>query len=228
MITIKVKRKARGVPQLTIKQKVLNMVEEMKKQPGIFDGAEGGAGDDQDESKGFVIPAKAGIHCAAGLNAAEGGTGTVDPGLRRDDGSAVAGAPAQEGNHGDLEIRCSDSFAEVLANRNNPEFFAEKKKTMRDFADLEADMGSVKTWGPKVTLEEMVGKEVVIWGFRIAPSVKKEGTECLTMLLEITATSEKVVLFTGSTVLSKLCLRNDKTVPFKGKISKVKNYYAFE
>jgi hypothetical protein len=194
-ITI-IKRKSRGKPQITIKQRILEMAEKMAQQQDMFGDR---PTDEKEEIKSDCKP-------------------------EEKPQEETAAAPACE-----MTTRCSDSFAEMLANRNNSAFYDEQKKTMRDFADIDADCGgSVKTWGPKVTLEEIAGKPVFFWGFRISPSVKKEGTECLTMLLEIEATGEKVVLFTGSTVLSKLCLRYEARVPFRGRIIKVKNYYAFE
>ena len=187
-ITI-VKTKKCGTPQLTIKQRVIDMVEKMEQ---LAMNNELFMSDTQDGGDEIAARGEAALAMTK-----------------------------------DVEIRCSEMFEDALQNRNNPAYWEEQKKFMRDFSEIDAEAGSVKAWGPKITLEEIEGRDVYLWGFKLAPSVKKQGTECLTMLLEIIESGEKFVLFTGSTVLTKLCLRYEKTVPFKTQISKVKNYYVF-
>ena len=195
---IKRKRKKGGAPQITIKQKVAKLAEQMEQQ-SIFD--------------------------SYGQVAAET---IADPGPPHEERENHADdVPEGAGRDDEIVVKTSDKFAEMLANRNNDDFWEQQKQNIRDFSEIESDYGSVKQWGPKITLEEAAGKPVLFWGFKIAPSVKKQGTDCLTMLLELEDTRQKVVLFTGSTVLMKLCARHDKAVPFRTRISKIKNYYAF-
>jgi hypothetical protein len=134
---------------------------------------------------------------------------------------ATDDAPAES------RIMTSGLFSQLLSNKDNPGYYEEMKAKIRNFSDIEADSGSVKSWGQKITLEEVAGKPVIFWGFKIGPSVKKNGTSCLTLLLELEGGVRRV-LFTGSTVLSKLCGQYENKMPFMGKINKVKNYYVFE
>ena len=119
---------------------------------------------------------------------------------------------------------CSTSFDEILKNKNNPEFFDKLKEKAQVFSDFAED-NSLNSWGKKIKIDEIIGQEVMFFGYKIAPSIKKEGTECLTLLLEVGG--EKRLLFSGSGILIKLCNLYAARFPFRGTITKINNYYRF-
>jgi len=117
------------------------------------------------------------------------------------------------------------SFDEILKNRNNPEFFDRLKQKAQVFSDFAED-NSLNSWGKKIKIDEVVGKQVMFFGYKVTPSVKKEGTDCLTLLLEVAG--EKRVMFSGSSVLIKLCNLYIDRFPFRGSVVKTNNYYRFD
>lgn len=78
--------------------------------------------------------------------------------------------------------------------------------------------------GEKAKLDELLGLELVVTGFKIVQSKFKE-SRCLH--LEIELADVKHVIFTGSAVLMDQIEKYQKMIPFETKIIKNKRYYTF-
>ena len=79
--------------------------------------------------------------------------------------------------------------------------------------------------GKKIPLAEVLNREIVVKAYRIGPSKKNPGTNCLT--LEIEMEGEERVIFTGSTVLAQQAEKYKEHFPFVATIKKIDNFYTF-
>ena len=79
--------------------------------------------------------------------------------------------------------------------------------------------------GKKIPLAEVLNREIVVKAYRIGPSKKNPGTNCLT--LEIETGGEERVIFTGSTVLATQAEKYKDNMPFIATIKKIDNFYTF-
>jgi len=88
--------------------------------------------------------------------------------------------------------------------------------------------------GDKIPIEEIFNLPIVVLAWRIAPSTKKKGTNCLTLQFVRDGEEDKHVLFTGSDVLMDQ-LREIESVlderglqhKFKCRIVKIRDYFRF-
>lgn len=79
--------------------------------------------------------------------------------------------------------------------------------------------------GEKISLLELLNKEIEVLAYRISDSKQKSGTQCLT--LQIRYEDKLRVLFTGSSVLISQVLKYADELPFQAKIKKINNYFTF-
>lgn len=88
-----------------------------------------------------------------------------------------------------------------------------------EFAE-ERDFG-----GDKISVNDLLGKTIVVKGFRISDSTKRAGTKCLTISLELDGVSK--VCFTGSSVLIDQIQRYESHIPFETVIKQVNKFLTF-
>ena len=93
---------------------------------------------------------------------------------------------------------------------------------MHRFSDF-ADENPLE--GEKVSLLELLNKEVEVLAYKLGDSTQKSGTQCLT--LHIRYENKLRVLFTGSSVLISQVLKYADKLPFQAKIKKINNYFTF-
>lgn len=79
--------------------------------------------------------------------------------------------------------------------------------------------------GQKISLLELINKEVEVLAYKLNDSKQKSGTQCLT--LQVRYNNELRVLFTGSSVLISQVLKYADKLPFEAKIKKINNYFTF-
>lgn len=91
-----------------------------------------------------------------------------------------------------------------------------------DFAEEDAVLA-----GDKVKIEEVIGKEIVITGFRVSKSKyqKKDAQECLKLQFQLEG--KTLVLFTGSGVLIEQIKKYQDHIPFRTEIQNINNFYTF-
>lgn len=96
---------------------------------------------------------------------------------------------------------------------------------MRNFSDFPIE--SKKCFvGPRISIEEILEKDIIVEFFQIGPSSKKPGTDCLT--IQITLEENKHVIFSGSQFLMHdLKKVADDHFPFKAKIIRVNKHFEF-
>ena len=99
----------------------------------------------------------------------------------------------------------------------------EEKKIQRwgDFVDP-AD-GPLS--GRKIGQPDYLNKQLLVLQFRVNPSKKREGSECL--CLQVKIDDELRVIFSGSGVLSRQCQKYAEKMPFLARIIKVDKYLTF-
>lgn len=93
---------------------------------------------------------------------------------------------------------------------------------MHRFSDF-ADENPLE--GEKISLLELLNKEVEVLAYKLGDSKQKSGTQCLT--LQIRYENKLRVLFTGSSVLISQVLKYTDKLPFQAKIKKINNYFTF-
>lgn len=78
--------------------------------------------------------------------------------------------------------------------------------------------------GDKIRLDEILNKEILILGFKIKDSKRKEGTKYLTIQFRIDNMDK--ISFTGSAVLQEQLEKYKESLPFYATIKKIQNYYT--
>ena len=88
--------------------------------------------------------------------------------------------------------------------------------------------------GEKMEIAKIFNLPITILGWRIAPSTKKKGTDCLTLQFVRDGETDKHVVFTGSDVLMDQIREIEKILDerglphkFKCRIVKLSDYYKF-
>ena len=96
-------------------------------------------------------------------------------------------------------------------------------KKFTDFAEERAVLD-----GPKIKIEDITNKEIVVVGHRIKKSKYDKNTsgKCLTIQFQFVGEEEKRVCFTGSDVLIDQFENYGSEIPFKATIKKVDRYYT--
>jgi hypothetical protein len=102
----------------------------------------------------------------------------------------------------------------------------QKTKLPERYSDFANDRGPFP--GEKITVEEILNKEIIVLQFEIRPSKLKEnkGSDCLYLQLEFDKRLRMLV--SGSKVLIKQCLEYKNHMPFSTAIiRKNKRYLSF-
>lgn len=96
---------------------------------------------------------------------------------------------------------------------------------MKQFSDFAAETSAMT--GDKIKIEEVLGKEIEITGYKISDSKypKTAGSKVLTLQFNIDGVGR--ILFTGSNVLLEQCEKYESEMPFVTKIEKVNKFYTF-
>lgn len=91
-----------------------------------------------------------------------------------------------------------------------------------DFAEEETALS-----GEKLKIEDVIGKEIIITGYRITKSKyqKRDAEECLK--LQFTINSTTYVLFTGSNVLIEQIKKYQDHIPFYTIIQSIDKFFTF-
>lgn len=79
--------------------------------------------------------------------------------------------------------------------------------------------------GAKISVNEIIGKEITVKGFRVADSSKRSGTKCLTLHIDLDG--EERVVFTGSSVLLEQSEKYKDHLPFLATIKRVDSFLTF-
>ena len=98
----------------------------------------------------------------------------------------------------------------------------EKHKRFSDFAQ-----DALPLDGPKLKIEDVLNKEVLITGFMVRRSkyVRGEADECLTLQFEIDGS--RYILFSGSKILTDQITKYQAEILFLTTIKKIDKYYTF-
>ncbi len=89
-----------------------------------------------------------------------------------------------------------------------------------DFAENEHGLD-----GDKLTIGEILNKEVVVKAYRIMPSKCVRDKDCLQLQFEFEG--KTYIIFSNSTVLIKQITKYADKLPFIATIKKVGSYYTF-
>lgn len=97
---------------------------------------------------------------------------------------------------------------------------------MKQFSDFAEERAALD--GPKIKIEDILNKEMIITGYRIKKSKydKNESGKCLTVQFQFIGEAEKRVCFTGSDVLIEQFERYGSEIPFRTAIKKIDRYYT--
>lgn len=88
--------------------------------------------------------------------------------------------------------------------------------------------------GEKVPIEKLFNIPITVTGWHIGPSIRKKGTDCLTIQFVRDGEEEKHVVFTGSDVLMNQLREieaalDERGLPhkFRCRIVKIRDYFKF-
>jgi len=93
---------------------------------------------------------------------------------------------------------------------------------MKKFSDFAT--GDASITGDKAKLDDILGKEVTIKGFKLANSKYNDG-QVLTLQFDLE--NKEFIVFTGSSVLIKQIEKYKEEIPFTTKIEKINKFYTF-
>ena len=79
--------------------------------------------------------------------------------------------------------------------------------------------------GDKISINDLIGKEIVVKGYRLSDSNKRPGTKCLTLHVDVDG--EERVAFTGSAVLIEQIEKYKEHIPFQTTIKKANAFLTF-
>lgn len=96
---------------------------------------------------------------------------------------------------------------------------------MKHFSDFAADTNAMT--GDKIKIEEVLGKEIEVTGYRVADSKYPKSPNSKVLTLQFTLDGVGRILFTGSGVLLEQCLKYENEIPFVTKIEKINKFYTF-
>ncbi len=101
---------------------------------------------------------------------------------------------------------------------------------MKKFSDFKLAKKTLD--GDKTSIDDIIGKTIVVLDYKIAPSKQKSNTEYATIQFYFAndANKEKKVLFTGSEVLKEQLEQigeSEEFEPFEATIKQIHNYYSF-
>lgn len=94
---------------------------------------------------------------------------------------------------------------------------------MKRFSDFAKEPSAMT--GDKIKIDDVLGREITVIGYKLGDSKQKLGTKVLT--LQFMLDGAERILFTGSTVLIEQVERYKSEMPFLAKIEKVNKFYTF-
>lgn len=101
-------------------------------------------------------------------------------------------------------------------------------------ADLLPERKEPELEGSKVKIASIFNLPILVTGWYIRPSKKKDGTECLKMQFVMGESNEKHVVFTGSTVMIKQIREVEAELAkrglpkmFRTVVKQIDDYYKF-
>lgn len=94
---------------------------------------------------------------------------------------------------------------------------------MKRFSDFAKPSGILT--GDKIRINDILGKEIEVIGYKISDSKQKLGTKYLT--LQIRVNGQERVLFTGSNILIEQIEQYGHEIPFWTKIERVNRFFTF-
>lgn len=97
---------------------------------------------------------------------------------------------------------------------------------MKRFSDF-ATNDNVLT-GDKIKIEEIVGKEIEVTGYKIKESKYKKENQDKVLTLQFKLDNECRVIFTGSSVLIEQIEKYKDEIPFLATIEKINKFYTFK
>jgi hypothetical protein len=97
------------------------------------------------------------------------------------------------------------------------------------FADFADPAQSSVLDGRKVSLEEVVGKEIEVLNYRVKSTKYSDAKNpmCLTVQFSFADNQEHFVFFSGSNVLMEQLGKYKEKIPFSATIKKVGKYFTF-
>lgn len=93
---------------------------------------------------------------------------------------------------------------------------------MKKFSDFAT--GNTSLTGNKIKLDDILEKEIVIKGYKIADSKYNEGQ---VLTLQFNLEDKEYIIFTGSSVLINQTEKYKEEIPFITKIEKINKFYTF-
>ena len=93
---------------------------------------------------------------------------------------------------------------------------------MKRFSDFAT--GDISLTGDKLKLDDILGKEIIIKGYKLGNSKYNEG-QVLTLQFELE--NVEYITFTGSSVLTNQVEKYKEEIPFMTKIEKINKFYTF-
>jgi hypothetical protein len=99
-------------------------------------------------------------------------------------------------------------------------------KRFKDFAKEPALLD-----GEKIRIDKLLGKEIMVIGYRIAPSKfddgdVKKGALCLTIQFEYPSKKGHYIVFTGSEILLRQFQEYAQEIPFLATIKRVDRFFS--
>ena len=92
---------------------------------------------------------------------------------------------------------------------------------MKHFSDFATEPNSMM--GDKIKIEEVLGKEIEVTGYRVTDSKYPKSQNSKVLTLQFTLDGVGRILFTGSGVLLEQCVKYENEIPFVTKIEKINN-----
>lgn len=96
---------------------------------------------------------------------------------------------------------------------------------MKRFSDFATEINSMI--GDKIKIDEVLGKEIEVIGYRVADSKYSKSPDSKVLTLQFKLDGVDRILFTGSIVLLEQCIKYENEIPFLAKIEKVNKFYTF-
>lgn len=93
---------------------------------------------------------------------------------------------------------------------------------MKKFSDFAT--GDTAITGDKIKLDNILGKEIVIKGYKISGSKYNNGK---LLTLQFKFDGKEHIIFTGSSVLIEQTEKYKDEIPFITKIEKINKFYSF-
>ena len=97
---------------------------------------------------------------------------------------------------------------------------------MKKFSDFATDDGVLT--GDKLKLDDVLGKEIIVKGYKISDSkYGKSGEDKKVLTLQFGLEGIDYIIFTGSKVLMDQIEKYKDEIPFMTKIEKINTFYSF-